>query len=236
MHVLYSASSPRYEAAYAEVFEEFDRQECWVVEQRERDFNSDLFQLMPMEGHVVFFVDDQIFTRHWDMRSAITGLSLRLGKHLTKCYPTCSAQAVPRFISVDNPHGEQLYEWRGIDGEGDWRYPLSLDGNVYNAEELGAMLRQLSFDSPNRMESELQRFSDNFLSRQRYCFAESRVVNVPWNRVQNTFQNRCATEQGVSSEEMLVHWETGHQIAIQNLADVRNESCHQEFPLILELR
>jgi hypothetical protein len=225
--VVYLATSDRHRAAYQQVFA---RHRC-AFPREQADFKATLLSIFPPEGFVVFFVDDQVFIRPWRVEQ-IGGLSLRLAPHLTRCYPMNAEQAVPSFL----PLTETLQCWRWADGQGDWGYPLSLDGHVFDLEEFGPILEGLEFHSPNTLEAALFRQAlPRYRDRSGICYRESRVVNVPWNTVQRCqTPNRCA--EAMSPDAMLERWEAGEQIALEALYGIVNESCHQEFPLVLERR
>ena len=87
------------------------------------------------------------------------------------------------------------------------------------------------------MEAALQVFLPQFIDRSGICHHASKVVNIPWNRVQTDWDNRCASPNAATSvEEMLEYWEQGFQIDLSGIYGVLNESVHQEFPLVLEDR
>lgn len=225
VRVLYLASSPRHAAAYDEVFALHD----FVAPHAQEWFKLDLLRLLQVGGNVVFFVDDQVFIRPWGVAER-PGLSLRHGPHLTRDYNSHDApQPLPPY-TMDG----DLVTWLWADGKLAWGYPLSLDGHVYEAREMRAMIEMLEFRSPNTLESGLQRFVPVFLARRGACYRESKVVNVPWNTVQSDWTNRCANV--ASADELLAHWEAGKRIGLRGIYGALNESTHQEFPLELEAR
>jgi hypothetical protein len=226
--VLCDASTSRHREAYYEVFARHPWAVlCW----QGSSFKEDLLALLPHEGHVVFFVDDQVFVRPWFVEE-LPGLSLRLGAHLKHDYNSSNAlQYLPLFkITCGLDH----LAWDWSTGVGAWGYPLSVDGHVFEVSELRGLLERIAFRSPNTLESALQQFILLFLDRRGTCYTMSRVVNIPWNRVQTDWINRCG--EGNDADEMLGHWEEGQQIDLSQIYGVVNESVHQEFPLRLELR
>lgn len=226
VHVLYT-SSPRHDAAYQTVFETYG----WVVPCRQVcAFKEELLPLIPMDGYTVFFVDDQVFIRPWE-KAEISGLSLRHGLHLTRNYASNDApQSVPLYQVLDDGR----VSWRWAEGEEAWSYPLSLDGHIYDAGAMRAMVEELDVYSPNTLESGLQRFAPYFMQRYGTCYPETKAVNVPWNIVQTDWYNRHACN--ASPDEMLSYWEAGKRIDLRGIYGVLNVSVHQEFPLVLEAR
>lgn len=225
VEVLYLATSERHEAAYHAVFA---RHKC-AFPRGQRDFRADVLFLVPVSGAVVLFVDDQVFVRPWSVES-IAGLSLRLAPHLTHCYTDNSAQAVPSFI----PFTPDRLAWRWNQGQGDWGYPLSLDAHVFDAGELHGWLESCQFRSPNSLEEALQAFRPSFEDRLGFCYPQSRVVNVPWNKVQTDCENRH--EGLASADDLLAQWEAGHQVDLTPFESLINVSVHQDMPLRLEPR
>ncbi len=227
LHVITQASTDRHAEAYAEAF----RRHSWAVELEQGDsFKDDLLALIPSSESVIFFVDDQIFIRPWIVDER-PGLSLRLGLNLTRDYAYGDApQAVPLYEVLD----DERITWRWADGQISWGYPLSVDGHVFDAAEVRKMIEAIEFHSPNTLESGLQGFLPRFLERRGVCYLASKVVNVPWNRVQTDWVNRSA--EAMSADDMLKSWGDGWQIAISALQGVENVSVHQEFPLELERR
>ncbi len=224
VQVLYLATTDRHAKAYSDVFK---GREVWVDPHvQSASFKDDLLRMLPVTGNVVFFVDDQVFVQPWDVLEE-AGLSLRLGLNVTRNYASGHPdQALPPFQVA----GVDLVKWRWADGELAWAYPFSLDGHVYNLSVIRPLVESIEFSSPNTLESMLQSFAPRFSYG--LCYRESKVVNVPWNRVQTDWSNRCGVGNGV--EELLGHWESGKRIDIRVIHGVK--SVHQEFPLALEAR
>jgi hypothetical protein len=228
VRVLYLATSMRHARAYADVFA---RHPGVTPTPQSLSFKQDVLDLLPRDGHVVFFVDDIVFIRPWSGHGE-PGLSLRLGLHLTYNYATGGmVQLLPDPFTT---HQNGTVSWRWSDGCEAWGYPLALDGHVFDAQEMLVLAVSCVFHSPNTFESALQKFLPQFIVRRGACYREARVVNVPWNRVQTDWHMLCGA--GNDAEQMLAHWETGKQIDLSGIYGVLNTSVHQEFPLVLEDR
>jgi hypothetical protein len=228
VRVLYLATSMRHARAYAGVFAGHPGV---ASTPQSLSFKQDLLSLLPRDGHVIFFVDDIVFVRPWSGYGE-PGLSLRLGLHLTHNYATGGTlQPLP------GPRTEHLggtVMWRWADGREAWGYPLALDGHVFDAQEMLEMAASCVFHSPNTFESALQKFLPQFINRMGTCYRETKIVNIPWNRVQTDWRMLCGSGNDV--EQMLAHWEAGKQIDLRGIYGVLNTSVHQEFPLVLEDR
>ena len=231
--VLYHATTERHANAYAEVFGQFD----FVLPVAQSiSFREDVLALLPDNGRVIFFVDDLVFLHPWDARDEVPGLSLRLGFNISHNYNSHNynshdaPQPMPRFAQTT----ADRVTWRWAEGEMAWGYPISLDGHVFDLAQLRSWVDALAFHSPNTLESGLQGFS----SRIEFgtCYPISRIVGVPWNKVQQDWHNRHAEVWGASVDHLLHAWECGMQIDLSVFRNALTESVHQEFPLRLEPR
>lgn len=225
VRVLFTATTDRHDRAYVDLFKMFS----FVIPYRQEHFKQDVLSLLPPSGNVIFFVDDQVFIRPWQV-SERPNLSLHLAPHLTRSYTCDQPQPLPPFIER---FGDD-YAWNWADGALDWRYPLSLDGHVFDAAEIRRLLGEIPFHAPNSLESAMQVALPTFLGRQGICYRQSKVVNVPWNRVQKECPNRFGV--GPTADEMLDLWESGQQIDLGGIGGVVNESVHQEFEFRTEAR
>lgn len=228
VHVLFRGTNARHDAAYVEVFAQ--HADFVTAHRQGASFKADVLGLLPAKGIVVFFVDDQVFVRPWAVQQ-IDGLSLRLSPHLTKNYASNDApQPVPALVPVF----DYLLTWKWRDGELAWGYPLSVDGHLYDVHDVRQMLEAIAFTSPNTMESGLQAFVEEFLDRPAYCYTYAKVVNIPWNQVQDDWNNRCSNVY--TSDQLLTLWEHGQRVDLEPLTGLVNESVHQVLPLLLEPR
>jgi hypothetical protein len=233
--VLYRATSDRHTRAYNEVLDEFkDRAVKPIRQSTRRQFRPALLQILRHLScdKVIFLVDDIVFINAVDMAAFLTFdtrdfvPSLRLGEHLTRCYTVAHDQALPPFLQADGPY--RTWYWR--DGQFDWGYPLSVDGHVFGLAELMAFVEATEFETPNSFEASLQVYSRFFLRRRGVCFRESRIVNVPWNKVQADNPNLHGS---VHQDDLLCRWEEGLRIHVEQFYGMTTESCHQELPLTL---
>lgn len=223
LSVLYLATNARHAQAYMDVFKGFP----FVTPVAQQSFRTDLLAMLPSTGCVVFFVDDILFLRPWQVQET-PNLSLRLGLNLTRNYASHDApQPLPPYERT-----EEYITWRWVDGQIAWGYPLSVDGHIYDLAQLRPMIESISFHSPNTLESALQKFTYQF--DRGYCYPLSKIVNVPWNLVQTDWSNRHA--DGITADNLLDCWESGQQIDLKLFEGVIPESVHQEFPLRLEPR
>ena len=181
-----------------------------------------------------FFVDDIIFKdkvkfsdvcQILSLNSPILTISLRMGLHLNFCYPTRSSQSIPNGIIQNG-----LFAWDWRSGVGDWSYPFSVDGHVFRKSEIARCINETHFSNPNQFEDRLQILKTFNLPTNCACFAFSKIVNLPLNRVQNEYKNRSEEE---TPEKLLEHWKSGKKINIDAVARINNDSAH--FPVSISL-
>jgi len=238
VHVLYRASSARFESAYREALAPFEDQALSVT--RETSFRDDLLLILrTAEAEKVFFlVDDVVFIEDVDIADFIAPdterfvPTLRLGRNLHRCYPEQARQPLPPFVEGVVADPDKLC-WRWADGKLDWGYPLSVDGHLFGAVEIALMAQASAFTAPNSFERALQGFADLFGDRWGVGYTKSKIVNIPWNRVQTENRNLAGT---VHQDELLERWEAGLQIDYRAFYGWVNKSAHQELPLRLVSR
>jgi len=250
--VIYAASSLEYKAAYETVIEVNSAAHLAFIDESNRDLSfSELVteSLDKINSHATFFlVDDIIFTRQIDIRKAASLASetcipsLRLGLNISQSYMTQSKLRTP-FLRVrriaqigtfSNSHQVpcEIYSWRWGSGEGDWGYPLSLDGNLFTTRYLKNSLKRLSFSSPNTLEQAMQVDIKSFRRRIGICRELSTIVNLPINRVQQDFDNTFGT---IHQDELLAKWQEGYSIDVEQICNLVNTSVHQDIPITLRL-
>ena len=241
LDIIYRASSQSHEAAYQEIFSEYAELIEIKRQNTRKEFKPLLIDaLLYSEAERVFFlVDDNMFVEPWDL-SSIAGQvstycvpSLRMGKNLSRCYTVQRAQTIPSVCSVDDFREAQLIAWIWKYGYFDWGYPLSVDGHMFLRPEILAIAKGLEYDSPNRFEERLQIFKAAFSWRLGVCYEKSRLINIPYNRVQTDIDNLHGS---VHQEEMLRMWNEGYMIHRRSYYGTVNESAHQELPLRLVKR
>ena len=235
--ILYEASSELHNEAYDEVQSDFTASNIeWIPQ---RDFRKDLLRILQgIEAKWLFFlVDDMVFIRPVDfsvfenVSPKSTVASLRLAPHIRFSYTMNTSMQVPQFETYS--HDNNLLQWPWEHGESDWGYPLSVDGHLFAPEEIRSIAEKSNFRAPNSFESALQLAKPVFLKRYGLCYPESRVVNLPLNKVQQENSNLCGD---ISEKSLLNKWKQGCQIDVKSLYGTVNESVHQELRVQFENR
>lgn len=206
---------------------------------KEFDFNNQVKQyLNNNEKYCAFFVDDIIVKDNINFNTPcqilesnpnIMTFSLRLGTHLDFCYALNSNQLVPNGI-IDS----QIFIWNWKNSQHDWNYPLSLDGHIFRKSDIESWSSHLSFKNPNQYESQLQSVRSNFVMPDICCsFLKSKIFNLPLNRVQNEFQNRC---EDISIDDLYELWKSKKEIDYLKFENFMNKSVHEPLSLPLVSR
>jgi hypothetical protein len=234
IRVIYRTSDDRYTAAYDEIKNTF----CTVMMYEQKtveEFKPLVLQALK-EGkaaYVLFAVDDMIVKDYVDLAACVQylemtrcyGFYLRLGMHLSFCYTMNQQQLVPPCKAIDTG----VFLWTFDDGTCDWNYPNTVDMTVYRKKEVVATLSVLSFYNPNSLEQQWMAFylTHKPVRAQGLFFAQSKVVNIPLNKVQEEWDNRCM--EGYSPEDLLQLFQTGIKIDIRALYQISNNGAHMEY-------
>lgn len=238
LKIIYRASNEDHDAAYQEVFREYSG----IVEPKRQETRQAFKALLvdalsdSVAEHLFFLVDDNMFVEPVDLASLASQAStysvpsLRMGQNLSRSYTVQRPQPLPHFCALEPTADESMLAWLWKFGELDWNYPLSVDGHVFQRSEILALAKTLDFDSPNRFEEQLQKFHPAFSWRLGLCYAKSRLINIPYNRVQTDIENLHGS---VHQEDMLRMWNEGYRIDRDSYYGIVNESAHQELPLRL---
>jgi hypothetical protein len=203
----------------------------------EESFRDQVLSLVDESGeHCAFLVDDIIFKESVDCDTPVQILrdhprifcfSLRLGVHLDHCFPLGSAMRVP-----DGAVSSGYFVWNWRNSEHDWNYPLSLDGHIFRTDQMKQMAEAVNYRNPNEFEAALQMLSKHpGLPPECISSVRSTILNVPMNRVQDEFKNRCLD---VSVEDLHDEWKRGNEIDRSRLVGYINHGAHE--PLTLTFR
>ena len=233
LKVLYTASTPEHKVAYQKLESIFANR--GVAFTFESDFREDLIRLLDQvrASKLMFLVDDIVFKAPLDLDELTahnTNLfvpTLRMGSHLTYCYPRKVEMPLPSFLNgiVDDPD-KMVWRWR--DGKVDWTYPLSVDGHLFDANEMRIIIESLQFKAPNSLEESMQLFNPIYQKRYGLAFKDSVILNIPINKVQQENDNHAGS---LSTEYLLQKWLDDYQINYRKLLHFRNTSAHQEVEL-----
>ncbi|MFC1850867.1 glycosyltransferase, partial [candidate division CSSED10-310 bacterium] len=235
--VLYSYSDQFFKRGYKKLMQIHPDITYFHEPERPDGFQKSVLKLMSVKNpYTVFFVDDLVFRRKWDLNDEIFQifslddrilcLSLRLSPRITFSYSMQRKSPPPAF------EPDWIWNWLGVPSGMDWGYPFSLDGHIYRTMDIRRAMTTTVYSNPNQLEENLAlqaRVNAAFLQRPKIiCYDDSKIVNIPANIVQKTHDNRHANF--ISVEEINQKWLDDHIIFLKNIIDVPNTAVHQEIP------
>jgi len=204
----------------------------------ESKFREQVIELVTSSTeHCAFLVDDIIFkesfevervTRVLQENPSILCFSLRLGLHLDYCFPTDSKMRIPNGNVMD-----EMFAWQWKGASYDWGYPLSVDGHVFRRDQILDLTKLIPFKNPNEFEAALQFVAGQIELPHCVSFVRSPLLNVPMNRVQDEFKNRCLD---ISAEELNEAWISGKEIDRSRLISYINHGAHEPINLSFKER
>ncbi|WP_220624204.1 hypothetical protein [Pontibacter sp. HSC-14F20] len=229
--VLYTASSKEHDAAYEELIS-LCTSRPEVCFEKEKDFRADLIQTLAAidSSRIMFLVDDILFKEPVDLIELLAHNTnsfvptLRMGNHLSYSYTTRQHQELPQFQTTIAPTSTMLV-WKWQDGQLDWKYPLSVDGHIFDTAEIRFIIGSIQFKAPNSLEEGMQLYNPIFQTRYGVALQSSVIMNIPNNKVQNENDNHAGT---LTADDLLRKWQEGYQIDYRKLRHFRNISAHQE--------
>lgn len=238
--VIYSTSTEAHSKAYKEVEGLFANGSLKVEFVKEAEsFRVTINKILSRIStkNIVFLVDDIVFIRHVDLAFAAQLytsryiLSLRHSPALTRSYTSNTNQRPPRLLEFSgNP---ELLQFQWFEAGHEWSDPWSLDGQVLSTAEVRAMTKVCDFVAPNTYEAALKTFSSMCTMRLGLCYSESKILNLPINRVQNEVANLSGE---ISPEYLLSQWNKGMMLDTEMLRSHIPRSTHEEYAVALKIR
>lgn len=227
--VLYTYSSSRYKDGYNKIISKAYDNISFIEEE---SFKNDLIRCLDGGNeHTVFFVDDDVFTRRFhfydkDMLTFrrdrdILCRSLRLHRNLSFCYPARKDMNPPLFF------GDGSFHWLGK--QGDYGYPMSLDGHIFRTNEILPYIKNLVYTNPNSLEGAMA--AAHVAIPKMICGDKAYIINNPVNKVQTNNPN---FHGDVSADYLNDSYLDGKVISLSNFIDIDSPSCHKEIEIILE--
>ncbi len=207
----------------------------------ERHFKMDLLKLIDENIEATtFIVDDavifrQILARKQDIIKPVVQntaiFSLRLGKNCVYSHPANLYYSLKEHTT----EGEYIIFDYIKQEAGDFRYPLSTDGHIFNTNMLKTLLTEIEFSNPNTLEANLQRFvGSNSIPTVIKCFSESKLVSVPVNLVNTAFNNRYGLVYGISEKELNDKYLLGEKIDMYAMDFSNINGPHKEIEYVFK--
>jgi len=201
-------------------------------------------------NHICFFVDDCICYNEISLPdellsfSQVGCFSLRLGANTTQRwhYNVCYADE-PRDYGIEENGMHMVWNKTAHCYGSYWSYSHSVDGHIFRKSDISEMAFELwkiskfkkMKQTPNEIESALQRFwalSPPLMC----CPLESKVVNSPNNKVQESHDNRSGDYFDYNEKTLLEKYESGSRIDLEDL-DFSDIKCpHTEIDILKGLK
>lgn len=235
IHILYTYSTEAFGAAYTKTIALHP--EMHYAFENQGMFKMDTLNLIDKKRFfTMFFVDDNIFKNHFTLqceevkdfviREDIACVSLRLCPRINYCYTMNVMMTPPKFLE------ERHYVWKWYGASpGDWSYPMSLDGHLFKTEEILPLITLLNYSNPNTMEGALA--NSPFNIPHMICFNDSKIFNVPANKVQSVNNNRHGnvSAQDINEKFLYSNSKLSLDKILNNPLTRNNTSCHQDILL-----
>lgn len=226
--VLYAVSDDEYQYGYDQLIKKHKK----IKFIKEQNFKRDMLENINVDNkYTVFLVDDIVWKESFSVECRelelldkdldIICLSLRLDQYLTYCY-ACD-------IDMRRPEFDQQMRWQWDGQDGDFGYPMSLDGHIFRTEDIYPLLTSLTYYNPNSLEGELSQHPLN--KSKMICLNKARLFNMPINKVQNDNSNRHGS---ITAEYLNTMFINGYRISLKQLIGYDNNACHQEVDITLK--
>lgn len=238
--VIYSTSTEAHSKAYKEIEELFSDGSLKIEFVKEVDsFRVTTNKVLSRINtkNIFFLVDDIVFIRPVDLAFAAQLdtsryiLSFRHSPALTRSYTSNANQIPPKLSGF--PGCPELLQFRWFEAGHEWSDPWSLDGQVLSTAEVRAMTEISDFVAPNTYEAALKTFSSMCAERLGLCYSESKILNLPINRVQSEVENLSGE---ISPEYLLSKWNDGMMLDTEMLRAHIPRSTHEEHAVVLKMR
>lgn len=234
LSILYNYSSDEYLQAYKQIENnnELGISINFIPDNLHGSFKESLLRTIDLKNQLtMFLVDDIIFKTSFSLEDReiqfvknnqeIIAHSLRLWKGIDYCYATNNPNSIPKFVKG--------CIWNWTNAEGDWNYPMSVDGNIYRTNFIFEKINQINFKNPNQLEAGLSATVDRnklYLS----CYVEeSKLLNIPANIVQQTYANRHGNI--ISVKELNDSFLNNKRLSYEHVLNYQNNTVHVEIPL-----
>lgn len=232
--VIYRASNDEFAYAYDCIYQDFSHVSFVRQGKNPRqDFQPLTINALETSTspYIVFAVDDNIIKDYVNIEECIDALEqtnaygfyLRLGFNITHCYTQNQPQNIPSHSAVT----KDIYSWKFADGSYDWGYPNTVDLTLFKKEDILPTIKSISFYSPNVFECAWAHKADAIKHRMGLFYAESKIVNLPLNIVQEDWNNR--NQQELLPAHQLELFFAGKKIDIKPLHRIANCSPHMEY-------
>jgi len=203
---------------------------------KENNFKQDLLNSINEYYHILFCVDDTIFTQDFILKNKVVyalnnlppalGFSLRLGTNTKYCYPLDKYQEIPHSFST-NKSGILFYSWNNA--QYDFAYPLEVSSSVYRTQDIYPILSGGDYSNPNQLEALLDYNSMVFREIRPFMlyYHQSVAFSNPVNKIQTVAPlNRVGNNKLYESDILLEKYINGYRIDPDKFYGFVSNGCH----------
>ena len=237
INILYKASNDDFQKGYDLVINKYTQFNF----KKEESFKNDVLSLFDGSQYTTFFTDDDIIYKSFKLNNdelhnifMLTNancFSLRLGLNTVNCYTMQRLNKLNKYDThsfyFDINLIEPVISWKVNDGTNDYAYPMSLDGHIFKTEYIKSLCEVLEYSNPNLFEVFLSNFTRPEMIISSY--ENSKLVNTPINRVQETFQNLSGMKYKNSVEDLNEMYLDGVYFNFSKMDFSEINGCHQEI-------
>jgi hypothetical protein len=243
LNILYKASNDEYNRGYNMIRDLYPQ----FTYKKEESFKEDLLSLFNDSKYTTFLTDDDIIYQSFKlnndelhnifMLTEANCFSLRLGLNTKHCYTMQRLNDLKNFKThnfyYDTDLIEPVISWKVGDSTNDYAYPMSVDGHIFKTDYIKSLCEILEYTNPNLFEAMLSNFSRNEMIISSY--QNSKLVNSPINRVQNTFHNLSGIKYKYSVEDLNEMFLDDVSFDFNKMKFNEITGCHQEIQPFFKL-
>jgi hypothetical protein len=238
LNVILSHTDEEYDQAYGMVVNNPAYKDINFIEAG-NNFKDQVLGLMKTDhDYFSFFLDDDIIynkVNFEDVTSKIEDdgdvicFSLRLGENTTKCY-TLGADNVMIDMDMD----DYFMKWDWNLHYLDFGYPFAMDGHVFRRKDIYKLARKSTFTNVEELEMALFEYTDSFPRNKMVSYRESRLVNAPAGRVQQSIEDEMTlalknSEARIRRKKINTLFIEENFINLETIDFSNIEGCHQKI-------
>lgn len=227
--VICRSSNSKFKKAYEKVKSSFP-QVLFYEQSSRKEFKPLFIKLFEETGQYLFFATDDLFVRskiNLNICQELLGTTgsygfyFRLGKNINRSYMIGNPAPAPQMEAIS----EGIFKFKFF-GNSEWAYPNSVDMVLFEKSSLDKVLPFLEFDKPNSLEGSWAARAN--LNAHGLCFEESKVVNIPANKV-NKSTNKFMNSYSVV--KLLELFNKGFLLDVAEMSKILPDSPHMPIPL-----
>lgn len=232
--VLYKTTTNKFQDGYDRLISQYPLIEFVKEELFERDIKDIVHY--PGE-YLMFLVDDDMCYQpltlapinHFLNNSEYCCFSYRLGLNTNYCYTINTPMDLASYETQMIPNEDRvLVSWDWRKQIADYGYPLSLSSHVFKRDLVVDIVKDISFNCPNRFEENLQQ-KVGVIAPKMASYEHSAIVNIPVNRVNDEFLSRNGERFSYTVDDLNNLFLSGKVIDIDNMNFAGISSPHQEI-------